>query len=67
MLSKRQTKRQLRIIGSTGGTLEEFRKLVANSGSLKIKIWKTVRLEEIKAALESPEAPEREGRILVKV
>lgn len=47
--------------------MEEFRKLVANSGSLKIKIWKTVRLEEIKAALESPEAPEREGRILVKV
>ena len=57
--------KQTRIIGSTGGTIEEFGRLVSNAASYKLKVWKKVGLGEVKSALESLEAPEREGRLLV--
>ena len=57
--------KQTRIIGSTGGTVEEFGRLVSDAEAYKLRVWKKVRLDEARSALESLESPEREGRLLV--
>ncbi|MCL5007506.1 MAG: alcohol dehydrogenase catalytic domain-containing protein [Candidatus Marsarchaeota archaeon] len=59
--------KQTRIIGSTGGTIDEFGELVSNAAAYKLRVWKKVGLEEVKSALESLESPEREGRLLVEM
>lgn len=59
--------KQTRIIGSTGGTIDEFGKLVSNAAAYKLKVWKKVVLEDLESAIESLESPEREGRLLVEM
>jgi NADPH:quinone reductase-like Zn-dependent oxidoreductase len=59
--------RQIKLIGSTGGTRKEMHELINNSKELKVRVWKRFRLENVKEALQSLFARERDGRILLEV
>jgi D-arabinose 1-dehydrogenase-like Zn-dependent alcohol dehydrogenase len=58
--------KQVRIIGTTGGTRKEMQELIDVADTLKLRIWKKFRLEEILNALKSLSSEERDGRILVE-
>ena len=59
--------KQIKLIGSTGGTRKEMQELIDMSKELKIKVWKKFKLEGIKEALQALFAKEREGRIILHV
>jgi len=60
--------KQIKLIGSTGGTRKELRELVAaSSKELKIRVWKKFKLEDVKEALQALSAKERDGRILLDI
>jgi NADPH:quinone reductase-like Zn-dependent oxidoreductase len=60
--------KQIKLIGSTGGTRKELQELVdMSSTELKVRVWKKFRLEEVKDALQALFAKQRDGRILLKV
>jgi NADPH:quinone reductase-like Zn-dependent oxidoreductase len=59
--------RQVKLIGSTGGTRKQLKDLLSMSNELKIKVWKRFKLEETKEALKALFAKERDGRILIDV
>jgi NADPH:quinone reductase-like Zn-dependent oxidoreductase len=61
--------KQIKLIGSTGGTRKELQELIDISSSkrLKVKVWKKFNLEDAKEALQSLFAKERDGRILLDI
>ena len=60
--------KQIKLIGSTGGTRKELQELVdMSSKQLKVRVWKKFKLEDIKEALQALFAKERDGRILLDV
>jgi NADPH:quinone reductase-like Zn-dependent oxidoreductase len=60
--------KQIKLIGSTGGTRRELQELVdTSSKQLKVRVWKKFKLEDIKEALVALFAKERDGRILLDV
>ena len=61
--------KQIKLIGSTGGTRKELQELIdiSSSKQLRIRIWKKFKLEDTKEALQSLFAKERDGRILLDV
>ncbi|HZD36538.1 MAG TPA: alcohol dehydrogenase catalytic domain-containing protein [Nitrososphaeraceae archaeon] len=59
--------RQIKLIGSTGGTRKEMYDLISNSQQLKVKVWKRFRLDNVKEALQSLFAKGRDGRIILEV
>lgn len=59
--------KQIKLIGSTGGTRKEMRELIDMSKELKVKVWKKFKLEGIKEALHALFAKERDGRIILHV
>jgi NADPH:quinone reductase-like Zn-dependent oxidoreductase len=59
--------RQIKLIGSTGGTRKEMHELINNSKELKVRVLKRSRLENVKEALQSLFARDRDGRILLEV
>jgi D-arabinose 1-dehydrogenase-like Zn-dependent alcohol dehydrogenase len=60
--------KQIKLIGSTGGTRKELQELVnTSSKQLKVRVWKKFKLENVKEALEKLFAKERDGRILLDV
>ena len=61
--------KQIKLIGSTGGTRKELQELVdiSSSKELKIRVWKKFKLEDAKEALQSLFAKERDGRILLDI
>ena len=61
--------KQIKLIGSTGGTRKELQELVdiSSSKELKIRVWKKFKLNNIKEALEALFAKDRDGRILLEV
>ena len=59
--------RQIKLIGSTGGTRKEMHELINNCEQLKVRVRKRFRLESIKEALQSLFAKNRNGRILLDV
>ncbi|HET7149402.1 MAG TPA: alcohol dehydrogenase catalytic domain-containing protein [Candidatus Nitrosopolaris sp.] len=59
--------KQIKLIGSTGGTRGDLRELLEMSPQIKVKVWKRFKLEEAKEALQALFAKEREGRILLNV
>ena len=59
--------RQVRLIGSTGGTRKEITELIDMSKELKTRVWKKFTLDEAKEALQALFDKERDGRILLKV
>ncbi len=60
-------RKQIKLIGSTGGTRKEFQDLItiASKEELKVKVWKKFKLDEVKEALQS--LFERDGRILLDI
>ena len=61
--------KQIKLIGSTGGTRNELRELIdiATTDGLKVKVWKKLKLENVKEALQGLFAKDRDGRILLEV
>ncbi len=59
--------RELRIIGSTGGTRWELRRLIelAGRGLLKVKVWRRVGLDQARHALELLFSKDRDGRVIL--
>jgi NADPH:quinone reductase-like Zn-dependent oxidoreductase len=57
--------KQIKLIGSTGGTRKEMQELIDISPKLKVRVWKKFDLENIKEALPALFAKERDGRILL--
>lgn len=59
--------KQIRIIGSTGGTRREMLDLVrlANEGRLRIRVWKRFGLEKSVEAISSIFSKERDGKIVI--
>ena len=46
--------KQIKLIGSTGGTRKELRELVDTScKQLKVRVWKKFRLEDVKEAFQA--------------
>jgi NADPH:quinone reductase-like Zn-dependent oxidoreductase len=59
--------RQVKLIGSTGGTRNDFNQIIDMSKELKIRVWKKFKLDEAKQALQALFAKERDGRIMLEV
>jgi D-arabinose 1-dehydrogenase-like Zn-dependent alcohol dehydrogenase len=59
--------KQIKLIGSTGGTRRELRDLIDNHDKLQVKVWKTFDLDNIQEALQALSSKERSGRILLDV
>jgi D-arabinose 1-dehydrogenase-like Zn-dependent alcohol dehydrogenase len=61
--------KQIKLIGSTGGTRKELQELIDISSAmqLKVRVWKKFKLEDVKEALQSLFAKERDGRILLDI
>jgi NADPH:quinone reductase-like Zn-dependent oxidoreductase len=61
--------KQIKLIGSTGGTRKELQELIdiSSSKQLKVRVWKKFKLEDTKEALQSLFAKERDGRILLDI
>jgi NADPH:quinone reductase-like Zn-dependent oxidoreductase len=61
--------KQIKLIGSTGGTRKELQELIdiSSSKQLKVRIWKKFDLKDAKEALQSLFAKERDGRILLDI
>ena len=57
--------KQIKLIGSTGGTRKEITELIVMSKELKIRVWKKFTLDEAKEAIQSLFAKERDGRIIL--
>jgi D-arabinose 1-dehydrogenase-like Zn-dependent alcohol dehydrogenase len=59
--------KQIKLIGSTGGTRKEMQELIDISRELKVRVWKKFDLENAKEALQALFAKERDGRILLDI
>jgi NADPH:quinone reductase-like Zn-dependent oxidoreductase len=59
--------RQIKLIGSTGGTRKEMQEIIDTSKELELRVWKRFKLEDVKEALQALFAKERDGRILLEV
>ena len=62
-------RKQIKLIGSTGGTRKELLDLItiASKEGLKVKVWKKFKLDDVKEALQALFSKEREGRILLDI
>ena len=58
---------QVKLIGSTGGTRNDFREIIDMSKELKIRVWKKFKLDEAKEAMQALFAKERDGRIMLEI
>jgi NADPH:quinone reductase-like Zn-dependent oxidoreductase len=58
---------QIKLIGSTGGTRNDFREIIDLSKELKIRVWKKFKLDETKEAFQALFAKERDGRIILEI
>jgi NADPH:quinone reductase-like Zn-dependent oxidoreductase len=59
--------RQIKLIGSTGGTRRELKELIDNHDKLQLKVWKRFDLDNVQEALQALFSKERSGRILLDV
>jgi len=62
-------RKQIKLIGSTGGTRKELLDLITIAGKegLKVKVWKKFKLDDVKEAVQALFSKEREGRILLDI
>ena len=62
-------RKQIKLIGSTGGTRKELLDLITIAGKegLKVKVWKKFKLDDVKEALQALFSKERDGRILLDI
>ena len=59
--------RQIKLIGSTGGTRKELRDLIYNHDKLQLKKWKRFDLDNVQEALHALFSKERSGRIFLDI
>jgi D-arabinose 1-dehydrogenase-like Zn-dependent alcohol dehydrogenase len=59
--------KQIKLIGSTGGTRKDFSEIIDMSSELKVRVWKRFKLENAIEALQALFAKERDGRILLDI
>lgn len=59
--------RQIKLIGSTGGTRKELRDLIDNHDKLQLKKWKRFDLDNVQEALHALFSKERSGRIFLDI
>jgi len=59
--------KQIKLIGSTGGTRRELQDLIDNPDKLQVKVWKRFALDDIQQALAALSSKERSGRIFLDV
>jgi NADPH:quinone reductase-like Zn-dependent oxidoreductase len=59
--------RQIKLIGSTGGTRKELRDLIDNYDKLQLKKWKRFDLDNVQEALHALFSKERSGRIFLDI
>src|SRR5919107_2018270 len=59
--------KQIKLIGSTGGTRKELQELIDISSSKQLKVWKRFDLDNVQEALQALFSKERSGRILLGV
>ena len=61
--------RQIKLIGSTGGTRKELQEVIdmAANKEIRVKIWKKLKLDNVKEAIEALSSKERDGRILLEI
>jgi NADPH:quinone reductase-like Zn-dependent oxidoreductase len=61
--------RQIKLIGSTGGTRRELQEVIdmAANKEIRVKVWKKLKLDNAKEAIEALSARERDGRILLEI
>jgi NADPH:quinone reductase-like Zn-dependent oxidoreductase len=59
--------RQIKLIGSTGGTRKELRDLIDNHDKLQLKKWKRFDLDNVQEALYALFSKERSGRIFLDI
>ena len=59
--------KQIKLIGSTGGTRRELKELIDNHDKLQIKVWKRFDLDNVQEALQALFSKERSGRIFLDV
>ena len=59
--------KQVKLIGSTGGTRKEITELIDMSKELKTRVWKKFTLDVAKEALQALFVKERDGRILLDI
>lgn len=60
-------RKQIKLIGSNGSTRKEFQDVIDMSRELKVRVWKTFKLEDAKEALQALFSKERDGRILLEI
>jgi NADPH:quinone reductase-like Zn-dependent oxidoreductase len=60
-------RKQIKLIGSTGGTRRELKDLIDNHDKLQVKVWKRFDLGNIKEALQALSSKERSGRIFLDI
>jgi NADPH:quinone reductase-like Zn-dependent oxidoreductase len=61
--------RQIKLVGSTGGTRRELQQVIdmAANKEIRVKVWKKLKLDNVKEAIEALSAKERDGRILLEI
>ncbi|MFQ5853858.1 MAG: alcohol dehydrogenase catalytic domain-containing protein [Candidatus Binatia bacterium] len=61
-------RREMEIIGSTGGSRMDFMQLIrlASTGALNTKVWKIFKLDDAPAAIKTLRSEERDGRLHIK-
>jgi NADPH:quinone reductase-like Zn-dependent oxidoreductase len=59
--------KQIKLIGSTGGTRRELKDLIDNHDNLQVKAWKRFDLDNIQQALRALSSKERSGRIFLDI
>ncbi len=59
--------KQIKLIGSTGGTRRELKDLIENHDNIQVKTWKRFDLDNIQQALQALSSKERSGRILLDI
>jgi NADPH:quinone reductase-like Zn-dependent oxidoreductase len=59
--------KQIKLIGSTGGTRRELKDLIDNHDKLQIKAWKRFDLDNIQQALQALSSKERSGRVFLDI
>jgi NADPH:quinone reductase-like Zn-dependent oxidoreductase len=62
-------RRQIKLIGSTGGTRRELQEVIdmAANKEIRVKVWKKFKLDNVKEAIEALSAKEKDGRILLEI
>lgn len=60
-------RKEIQIIGVTGGSINEFSELIKRAHRYRVRVWKTFNLEDGKEALKALNSRARNGRVMLKI